>query len=129
MKRLIVITLVIILASCNQRMQTPVLNTTKTTVAELNGKWENKSVSTNILFEETINKVVLSDGCQVVSADYSRYQDAISFTNITASKENCPVSISLENILKQTVRLKSQGANTLAFLDQGGNELFIVNKN
>lgn len=117
------------LACCTQKIQTPVSTTSKTSVTELNGKWENNNSLTTVYFEEAINKVVLSDGCQVVSADYSRYQDAVSFTNITSSKENCPMVISLENILKYTNRMKSVGSNALVFLDEGGNELFIVNKN
>ena len=96
----------------------------------LEGKWKEVSLNTKVFFDEDLKKIVLSNGCQVVSANYNRFEPAISFSNVTSTQKTCEVyGISLEDVIKQTVIIKSRSAKQIVLLNENQEELLILNKN
>lgn len=121
----------LVLHSCGKTITNiPIENKNSIKVESLNGKWTGGSTSTKVYFEEELEKVVLTDGCQVVSANYKRFEPAISFSNITKTNSTCELNqIDLGDILKQTVIIKSIDQHKIGFYNEGNNALLILNKN
>lgn len=122
--------ILLIVSACSSSVSLPPVNHPTSKVGNLSGKWINSSNKTKVYFEEELEKVVLSDGCQVVSANYKRYEPAISFSNITKTKSICDSNgIDLAEVLKQTVIIKSVTGNKIGFYNEGNISLLILDKN
>lgn len=100
------------------------------TKVELAGKWKETNMNVKVYLEEELNKIVLSNGCQIVSANYNRYDPAISFNNITSTQKTCEVQgMDLDQILRETILVKNRSQKQIVFLNEDQEELLILNKN
>ena len=131
MKKIILILLFIpLLWSCESVKS--VSSNPKVSVPEkvtLNGKFLNEDESIKVYFDEELKKIVLSNGCQVVSANFQRFDPAISFQQITATQPTCTSSKDLSQILKSTILIESKTSNQLIFKNQNQEQLLILTKN
>lgn len=126
----LVIVLITIVTSCSTTTY-PIYPTTPVdTKVILAGKWKETNMNVKVYFEEELNKIVLSNGCQVVSANYNRFEPAISFSNITSTQKTCEVQgMDLDQILKETILIKNRSNKQIVFLNENQEELLILNKN
>lgn len=120
----------IVTACTSSSVTLPSTSSGSTKVGALSGKWINHSNQTKVFFEDEIEKIVLSNGCQVVSANFKRYEPAINFSNITATQKTCETApIDLAQVLKQTVIIKSISTSKIGFYDEANTVLLILDKN
>lgn len=125
-----VLALLFAFAACTSSVTIPTSPAVSTRVDVLDGKWSQPKNGTKIYFEEALEKVVLTDGCQVVSANYKRIDPAIHFFNIIATHQSCEgVTLSLEDLLKQTIIIKQVTKNQIAFYNAENQSLLILDKN
>ena len=126
----LVIILITLVTSCSTSTLPSYPSTPVNTKVELGGKWKETNMDVKVYVEEELNKIVLSNGCQVVSANYNKFEPAISFTNITSTQKTCEVQgMDLDQILKETILIKNRSAKQIVFLNENQEELLILNKN
>lgn len=120
-----------LITSCSTSSSLPSNNIENAnTKVELAGKWKETNMNVKVYFEEELNKIVLSNGCQIVSANYNRYDPAISFNNITSTQKTCEVQgMDLDQILRETILVKNRSQKQIVFLNEDQEELLILNKN
>ena len=122
----------ILVTSCGSTIKSPSITypDSANTKVVLNGKWKETNMDVKVYFEEELNKIVLSNNCQVVSANYARFDPAISFSNITSTQKTCEVKgMDLDQILKETLLIKNRSSKQIVFLNENQEELLILNKN
>lgn len=125
-----IIILFTLITSCSTSKLPIQTASTADTKVLLAGKWKETNMNVKVYFEEELNKVVLSNGCQVVSANYNRFEPAISFSNITSTQKTCEVQgMDLDQILKETILIKNRSNKQIVFLNENQEELLILNKN
>lgn len=131
MKKIILFLLFsIFLVSCSSVKSLPNEKTSSTSEkVNLSGKFTNSKESVKVYFEDELNKIVLSNGCQVVSANYQRFDPAISFQQINATQETCESTTDLVTILKSTILIEYKQGNQLIFKNQNQEHLLILSKN
>lgn len=126
--------LFVLITSCNSSVSQPILDTSykENTNVEITGKWNNLNQKLTMYIDEDLNKIVLSNGCEVISADYKRFSPAINFVNIIKTENTCinnTSNLKLDEVLKETVLIRSKTNNQIEFTDVNGKSLLIVNKN
>ena len=96
------------------------------------GKWKADYLNLVAYLDPDLEKIVLSDGCIVVTADYKQVSHVINFANIVKTQPTCnelTYKSDLNQILEQTVSVKHQSKNQVIFLNQLNESLLILNKN
>ncbi|MBQ0147864.1 MAG: hypothetical protein KBS93_05325 [Flavobacteriaceae bacterium] len=95
---------------------------------ETEGKWIDNSKHVKVYFEDELEKIVLTDGCQIVSANYKKFYPAISFTDIIFTQKTCNNILGLDQILKQTKFIQAKSINQMIFLNENKEELLVIRK-
>jgi hypothetical protein len=97
----------IVTACTSSSVTLPSTSSGSTKVGALSGKWINHSNQIKVFFEDEIEKIVLSNGCQVVSANFNVMSLLLIFRILRTTQKTCETApIDLAQVLKQTVIIK-----------------------
>ena len=132
MRYITLILIALLCWSCSKTTITlPNLPSTSTSKdVNMEGKWNNNADNYTIYIEDELEKIVISNGCEVVSANYKKYLPAMTFTNIIKTQNTCnQTSSNFDQILKHTVFVKSISGNKIGFYNEKNEELIILSKN
>ena len=133
MYRIVIVLLFGLMVSCGTKVtSSPFDLSNLVTTEKLDGKWKTDYLNVVAYLDADLEKIVLSDGCTVVSADYKQVSQAINFVNVVKTQSTCKddvTTLNLNQILEQTVFIKYQSKNQFSFLNQDNQSLLILNKN
>ena len=132
MRYFVILLLTVLFWSCStsSNINLPNLPTSNPKNVNIAGQWKNNSEKYTIYIEDELEKIVISNGCEVVSANYKKYLPAMTFTNIIKTQNTCnQTSSNFDQILKQTIFVKSISGNEIGFYNESNQELIILSKN
>ena len=131
MRYLIILLIALSCWSCSTpSISLPNLPTTTSKEVSLAGKWSSSTEKYTIYIEDELEKIVISNGCEVISANYKKYLPAMTFTNIIKTQNTCNQSTStIDQVLKQTLFIKKLSNNQIGFYNEKEEELLILSKN
>ena len=131
MKYLTFLFIVILFGSCSTSNSVNLPNLPTNTSKEISiiGKWNDRDNDYTIFIEEELEKIVISNGCEIVSANFKKFLPAMTFINIIKTQNTCNQNYSnFDQILKHTVFIKSISGNKIGFYNEKNEELIILSK-
>lgn len=102
----------------------------KNTVLEINdlsGKWNVNKGSDYIIFEDTTKKMVLKTECGLITADYTKINQAIIFNHLKQVNSECEIPEGLLHKIKKTAYFKVNTSNQITFFDEANQEMLTLN--
>ncbi|WP_282629026.1 hypothetical protein [Empedobacter sedimenti] len=102
----------------------------KTTVTEINdlsGKWSVNQSSNYLVFEDTTKKMVLKTDCGIITADYTKVNQAIIFNHLKQVNVDCEIPQNLMQNLQKTAYYKVNSTNQITFYDEAHQEKLTLN--
>ena len=102
----------------------------KATVLEMNdlsGKWNVNKGSDYIIFEDTTKKMVLKTECGLITADYTKINQAIIFNHLKQVSPDCEIPQNLIQNLQKTAYFKVNSTNQVTFYDEAHQEKLTLN--
>mgnify|MGYP003603980908 FL=1 len=102
----------------------------KTTVTEINdlsGKWSVNQSSNYLIFEDTTKKMVLKTECGIITADYTKINQALIFNHLKQVNVDCEISQNLIQNLQKTAYYKVNSTNQITFYDESHQEKLTLN--
>lgn len=115
------------LTSC---LPTKIVSEPKVTTLEINdlsGKWSVDQGTDYIMFEDTTKKMVLKTACGIVSADYTKINQALIFNQLKQVNTDCEISQNLIQNLQKTAYFKVKSSNQITFYDEAHQERLTLN--
>ena len=130
MRYLIILLIAFSCWSCSSpTVSLPTLPSTSSKDVSLSGNWSSSTTNYIIYIEDELEKIVISNGCEVVSANYKKYLPAMTFTNIIKTQNTCNQTNSvIDQVLKQTIFVKNISNNRIGFYNEKNEELLILSK-
>ena len=102
----------------------------KTTVTEINdlsGKWSVNQGSNYLIFEDTTKKMVLKTECGIITADYTKINQAIIVNQLKQVSADCEIPQNLIENLRKTAYFKVNSTNQITFYDESHQEKLTLN--
>jgi len=115
------------LTSC---LPTKIVSAPKVTTLEINdlsGKWSVDQGTDYIMFEDTTKKMVLKTACGIVSADYTKINQALIFNQLKQMNTDCEISQNMIQNLQKTAYFKVKSSNQITFYDEAHQERLTLN--
>lgn len=94
---------------------------------DLSGKWSIDEGVDYIIFEDTTKKMVLKTACGVITADYTKINQAIIFNHLKQVSSDCEIPQNLIQNLKKTAYFKVKSSNQITFYDEAHQEKLTLN--
>ncbi len=88
---------------------------------ELSGKW-NINGDEYIIFEDATKKMVMKTTCGIITADYTKIDQAIIFNHLKEVNSDCEISKNLIQNLQKTAYFKIKSPNQITFYDEAHQE-------
>ncbi len=130
MKKVVGVVVGLLLFSCNKNINLIPEENKTINSTQIDGKWINPSKNIKLYVDSELEKVVFTNGCEVISSDFKRFSPAINFVNTIKTQNICNAnSLDIGKMLNESVFLEINQSNQLVFLDKNKVELLILNKN
>ncbi len=124
---LFLVTLVFILASCLPTKTVSEPKIVNASIEDLSGKWTVDNGSDYIIFEDTTKKMVLKTACGIITADYTKVNQAIIFNHLKQVSPDCEIPQNLIQNLQKTAYFKVNSTNQVTFYDEAHQEKLTLN--
>ena len=130
MKKVLAIVVGLLFFSCNKNINSVTKENKKINSTQIDGKWIDSAQNLKLYIDTELDKIVFTNGCEVISSDFKRFDSAINFANLVKTQSTCVNNgINGNKILNETVFLEINESNQLVFLDKNRLKLLILNKN
>ncbi|GEM53564.1 hypothetical protein EB1_33540 [Empedobacter brevis NBRC 14943 = ATCC 43319] len=130
MKYTIQVLLLVFFTGLTSCLPTKIVSEPKVTTLEINdlsGKWSVDQGTDYIMFEDTTKKMVLKTACGIVSADYTKINQALIFNQLKQVNTDCEISQNLIQNLQKTAYFKIKSSNQITFYDEAHQERLTLN--
>lgn len=130
MKYTIQVLLLVFFTGLTSCLPTKIVSEPKVTTLEINdlsGKWSVDQGTDYIMFEDTTKKMVLKTVCGIVSADYTKINQALIFNQLKQVNTDCEISQNLIQNLQKTAYFKVKSSNQITFYDEAHQERLTLN--
>ncbi|MGU9938820.1 hypothetical protein [Empedobacter brevis] len=130
MKYTIQVLLLVFFTGLTSCLPTKIVSEPKVTTLEINdlsGKWSVDQGTDYIMFEDTTKKMVLKTACGIVSADYTKINQALIFNQLKQVNTDCEISQNLIQNLQKTAYFKVKSSNQITFYDEAHQERLTLN--
>ncbi len=110
------------LTSC---LPTKTVTESKTVTPEINdlsGKWNIDDGGDYIIFEDATKKMVMKTACRIITADYTKINQAIIFNHLKQVNSDCEIPQNLIQNLQKTAYFKVKSSNQITFYDEAHQE-------
>lgn len=125
--RVLILFFFIGLSSC---LPTKIVSEPKVVTAEINdlsGKWIVNDGSEYIIFEDATKKMVLKTACGIITADYTKINQALIFNHLKQVSSDCEIPQNLIQNLQKTAYFKVKSSNQITFYDEAHQEKLTLN--
>jgi hypothetical protein len=130
MKKVVAVVVGLLFFSCNKNINTETKDNKAVNSIQIEGKWIDSTQNLKLYIDTELEKIVFTNGCEVISSDFKRFAPAINFANLVKTQSTCTKNgIDGNKILNETVFLEINESNQLVFLDKNKVKLLILNKN
>ena len=130
MKKVVAVVVGLLFFSCNKNINTETKDNKTVNSIQIEGKWIDSTQNLKLYIDTELEKIVFTNGCEVISSDFKRFAPAINFANLVKTQSTCTKNgIDGNKILNETVFLEINESNQLVFLDKNKVKLLILNKN
>ncbi|MDM1074003.1 hypothetical protein HX001_16080 [Empedobacter brevis] len=130
MKYTIQVLLLVFFTGLTSCLPTKIVSEPKVTTLEINdlsGKWSVDQGTDYIMFEDTTKKMVLKTACGIMSADYTKINQALIFNQLKQVNTDCEISQNLIQNLQKTAYFKVKSSNQITFYDEAHQERLTLN--
>lgn len=130
MKYTIQVLLLVFFTGLTSCLPTKIVSEPKVTtlgINDLSGKWSVDQGTDYIMFEDTTKKMVLKTACGIVSADYTKINQALIFNQLKQVNTDCEISQNLIQNLQKTAYFKVKSSNQITFYDEAHQERLTLN--
>ncbi|WP_312557936.1 hypothetical protein [Empedobacter brevis] len=130
MKYTIQVLLLVFFTGLTSCLPTKIVSAPKVTTLEINdlsGKWSVDQGTDYIMFEDTTKKMVLKTACGIVSADYTKINQALIFNQLKQMNTDCEISQNMIQNLQKTAYFKVKSSNQITFYDEAHQERLTLN--
>ena len=118
---------VFLVTSCLPIKMVSYPKTTVTEINDLSGKWSVNQGSNYLIFEDTTKKMVLKTECGIITADYTKINQALIFNHLKQVNVDCEISQNLIQNLQKTAYYKVNSTNQITFYDESHQEKLTLN--
>ena len=91
-------------------------------ISDLSGKWNINDGGDYIIFEDATKKMVMKTACGIITADYTKINQAIIFNHLKQVNSDCEISQNLIQNLQKTAYFKVKSSNQITFYDEAHQE-------
>ena len=87
-------------------------------ISDLSGKWNIDDGGDYIIFEDATKKMVMKTACGIITADYTKINQAIIFNHLKQVNSDCEIPQNLIQNLQKTTYFKVKSSNQITFYDE-----------
>ena len=91
-------------------------------ISDLSGKWNINDGVDYIIFEDATKKMVMKTVCGIITADYTKIDQAIIFNHLKQVNSDCEIPQNLIQNLQKTAYFKVKSSNQITFYDEAHQE-------
>lgn len=91
-------------------------------ISDLSGKWNIDDGGDYIIFEDATKKMVMKTACGIITADYTKINQAIIFNHLKQVNSDCEIPQNLIQNLQKTAYFKVKSSNQITFYDEAHQE-------
>ena len=91
-------------------------------ISDLSGKWNIDDGGDYIIFEDATKKMVMKTACGIITADYTKRNQAIIFNHLKQVNSDCEIPQNLIQNLQKTTYFKVKSSNQITFYDEAHQE-------
>ncbi|MDH2206880.1 MULTISPECIES: hypothetical protein [Empedobacter] len=91
-------------------------------ISDLSGKWNINDGGDYIIFEDATKKMVMKTACGIITADYTKINQAIIFNHLKQVNSDCEIPQNLIQNLQKTAYFKVKSSNQITFYDEAHQE-------
>ena len=96
-------------------------------ISDLSGKWNIDDGGDYIIFEDATKKMVMKTACGIITADYTKINQAIIFNHLKQVNSDCEIPQNLIQNLQKTAYYKVNSTNQITFYDESHQEKLTLN--
>ena len=87
-------------------------------ISDLSGKWNIDDGGDYIIFEDATKKMVMKTACGIITADYTKINQAIIFNHLKQVNSDCEIPQNMIQNLQKTAYFKVKSSNQITFYDE-----------
>ena len=106
------------LTSCLPTKTVTESKTVTSEISDLSGKWNIDDGGDYIIFEDATKKMVMKTACGIITADYTKINQAIIFNHLKQVNSDCEIPQNLIQNLQKTTYFKVKSSNQITFYDE-----------
>lgn len=91
-------------------------------ISDLSGKWNIDDGGDYIIFEDATKKMVMKTACGIITADYTKINQAIIFNHLKQVNSDCEIPQNMIQNLQKTAYFKVKSSNQITFYDEAHQE-------
>ena len=110
------------LTSCLPTKTVTESKTVTSEISDLSGKWNIDDGGDYIIFEDATKKMVMKTACGIITADYTKINQAIIFNHLKQVNSDCEIPQNLIQNLQKTTYFKVKSSNQITFYDEAHQE-------
>ena len=115
------------LTSCLPTKTVTESKTVTSEISDLSGKWNIDDGGDYIIFEDATKKMVMKTSCGIITADYTKINQAIIFNHLKQVNVDCEIPQNLIQNLQKTAYYKVNSTNQITFYDESHQEKLTLN--
>ncbi len=106
------------LTSCLPTKTVTESKTVTSEISDLSGKWNIDDGGDYIIFEDATKKMVMKTACGIITADYTKINQAIIFNHLKQVNSDCEIPQNMIQNLQKTAYFKVKSSNQITFYDE-----------
>ncbi|MDH1882207.1 hypothetical protein [Empedobacter sp. GD03797] len=110
------------LTSCLPTKTVTESKTVTSEISDLSGKWNIDDGGDYIIFEDATKKMVMKTACGIITADYTKINQAIIFNHLKQVNSDCEIPQNMIQNLQKTTYFKVKSSNQITFYDEAHQE-------
>ena len=87
-------------------------------ISDLSGKGNIDDGGDYIIFEDATKKMVMKTACGIITADYTKINQAIIFNHLKQVNSDCEIPQNMIQNLQKTAYFKVKSSNQITFYDE-----------
>ena len=115
------------LTSCLPTKTVTESKTVTSEISDLSGKWNIDDGGDYIIFEDATKKMVMKTACGIITADYTKINQAIIFNHLKQVNSDCEIPQNMIQNLQKTAYYKVNSTNQITFYDESHQEKLTLN--